>query len=214
MRHASGDRRYLMALQRPGRLLRFREVPDAKALHERAYGRTAEIDPKRRVFRDHESESGKVALVPNRWAGRTKRLEHNRSTRRLGRSGCSTCSDGAAQVPRVAQALVHNAGLRPPRPGGCGHKKRRPESTKRCGCGSQGGHAALRLRSRRGAHEQSSGASHLCCETAHQDLGRTPVGAWESATIRNAPSTVCKQGRNGIEALRRNPTSLRAGLDS
>ena len=48
--------------QRPGRLLRFREVPDTKTLHERTYGRTAEIDPKRRVFRNHESESCKVAL--------------------------------------------------------------------------------------------------------------------------------------------------------
>ena len=33
-----------------------------KALHELAYDRSAENDPKRRVFRDHEPESGKVAL--------------------------------------------------------------------------------------------------------------------------------------------------------
>ena len=33
-----------------------------KALHEPLYDRTAENDPKRRVFRDHEPESGKLAL--------------------------------------------------------------------------------------------------------------------------------------------------------
>lgn len=43
---------------------------------------------------------------------------------------------------------------------------------------------------------------------------RSEHGARDSATIRNALLTVRKQGSNGIEALRRNPTSLSAGLQS
>ena len=43
---------------------------------------------------------------------------------------------------------------------------------------------------------------------------RSEHGARDSATIRNALLTVCKQGSNGIEALRRDPTSLSAGLQS